>query len=83
MGQRFIPDSAMFQQLVHPRVEKRFMPTGLDIMAVLGSQQAEAMLRARGDFTKYPQYAAQLTALRREFATCRSRSGVPRPICSG
>ncbi len=57
MGQRFIPDSAMFEQLVHPRVTQRFMPTGLDIMAVLGSQQAEAMLRARGEFTKYPQYA--------------------------
>ena len=68
MGQRFIPDSAMFEQLVHPRVAKRFMPTGLDIMAVLGSQQAEAMLRARGDFANYPQYGAQLTALRHELA---------------
>ena len=44
------------------------MPTGLDIMAVLGSREAEAMLRRRGDFTKYTGYARRLAALQQVVA---------------
>ncbi len=68
MGQRFIPDSAMFQQLVHPQVKERFLPTGLDIMAVLGSREAEAVLQQRGEFAKYPDYGTQLAKLRDDLA---------------
>ncbi|MFW9910223.1 MAG: DUF3160 domain-containing protein, partial [Candidatus Thorarchaeota archaeon] len=32
LGQRFIPDSYILWQLVHPNVLERFMPTGLDVM---------------------------------------------------
>ncbi len=89
MGQRFIPDSYMFQQLVFPAVGMyagndtpftmcatdgglaRCFPRGLDVMAVLGSGCAEAILRADGD-TEYEDvdtsYDKQLEELKTEFA---------------
>ena len=42
MGQRFIPDSYMMQNLVH--WPERPWPKGLDVMAVLGSEQAAEYL---------------------------------------
>ncbi len=61
MGQRFIPDSYMFQNLVFPAtgrytgdetpftygIGQRIMPRGLDIMTVLGSTRARELLDAR------------------------------------
>ncbi|MBN2000554.1 DUF3160 domain-containing protein [candidate division KSB1 bacterium] len=44
MGQRFIPDSYMFDRLTAPTVPGRLMPRGLDIMAVLGSDRARDVL---------------------------------------
>ena len=89
MGQRFIPDSYMFQQLVSPAVgmyvgnetpftmcitemgPARCFPRGLDVMAVLGSGCAEAILREDGD-TEYEgmntSYDKQLEELKTEFA---------------
>jgi len=37
MGQRFIPDSRIMQELTHPKARGRNFPTGLDIFAALGS----------------------------------------------
>ena len=45
----------------------RGYPTGLDVMAVLGSKRAEAILRAQGD-TEYARYGSELSRLRDEFA---------------
>jgi hypothetical protein len=42
MGQRYIPDSEILQELVEPI--KRPIPMGLDVMAVLGSDRAYDML---------------------------------------
>jgi len=89
MGQRFIPDSYMFQQLVTPAVgmyvgnetpftmcitvagPARCFPRGLDVMAVLGSGCAEAILRDDGD-TEYEgvntSYDKRLEELKTEFA---------------
>ena len=66
MGQRFIPDSYMFQELVFDKVQDRLMPKGLDVMAVLGSQRAEKHLDS--DVTKYPGYEGQLARLQEEFS---------------
>jgi hypothetical protein len=52
MGQRFIPDSYVFQSLVHDKVYGRAFPMGLDVMAVLGSQRAYDILDGLGE-TKY------------------------------
>ena len=85
MGQRFIPDSYMFQQLVYKKVwfykgsgnpftlvysdagPIRGFPRGLDVMAVLGSQAAEEIIRAEGD-AEYWGYDEQLNKLKAEFA---------------
>ncbi len=62
MGQRFIPDSYVFEQLVVPHCE-RTMPRGLDIMASLGSDRAMWLLdNVYGEFSD-PLYVAQLQAM--------------------
>lgn len=91
MGQRFVPDSYMFQHLVAPAVgmyvgkncegtftcdytqlgPARCFPRGLDVMTVLGSERAEAILREAGD-TEYvgenTSYDIQLNKRKSEFA---------------
>jgi len=73
MGQRFVPDSYVMQQLVFPRVGAyggtgqpftwgdghRVFPRGLDVIAALGSDAAARLLRSEGD-TEYRGYDAAL-----------------------
>ncbi|MDW7732365.1 MAG: DUF3160 domain-containing protein [Methanolobus sp.] len=66
MGQRFIPDSYMLQNLIYPAVDDRFMPKSLDVMALLGSERAYAHLEAQGDTAK-PGYKEQFGKLEAEF----------------
>jgi hypothetical protein len=86
MGQRFIPDSYMFQNLVFPQVENytgdvnklpftsvvslagivRGYPRGLDVMALLGSEQARTILIQEGD-TDYEDYWDRFNELAEEF----------------
>jgi hypothetical protein len=89
MGQRFIPDSYMFQNLVFPRVGNytggynialpftsvvtpiniiRGYPRGLDVMALLGSEQAREILTREGD-TNYWGYWDRFNELEEEFGT--------------
>jgi hypothetical protein len=84
MGQRFIPDSYMFQNLVFPQVGLytgdpnlipftyfggyRDYPCGLDVMAVLGSSRAKKILIEQGD-TDYKDYWVQFDKLQDEFNT--------------
>jgi len=65
MGQRFIPDSYIFQQLVYDNVHGRLIPKGLDVAAVLGSKRAEDHLS--NDIQEYPDYKTQLEKLKIEF----------------
>jgi hypothetical protein len=71
MGQRFIPDSYMLQQLVFPQVGTssypRLLPKGLDVSAVLGSSLAKQIL----DKTEaaYANYEQQIEKLGAEFGT--------------
>jgi hypothetical protein len=68
MGQRYVPDSYMFQQLCYDKVgrnslyEKRIMPKGLDVFAVLGSERANELLTPDFDFNNYPENLANLTS---------------------
>lgn len=88
MGQRFIPDSYMFQHLVFPEVAEyigdgnpipfsygttpipgyvvRCYPRGLDVMAILGSDRAKAILIDEGD-TDYVNYWLRFNELKAEF----------------
>jgi hypothetical protein len=71
MGQRFIPDSYIFQQLVYDKVgtqdDPRVFPKGLDVAAVLGSSRAyEILLDVYGE-GRYANYQEQMEKLRNEF----------------
>ena len=66
MGQRFIPDSYVLDQLVYNNVPGRFMPKGLDVMAVLGSERACSHLEALGEMNN-SAYKQRLDELRAEF----------------
>jgi hypothetical protein len=72
MGQRYVPDSYILQQMVYDKVgtqqEPRLFPKGLDVMAVLGSDRAYRILDQTWEETRYAHYDDQLTKLRREFA---------------
>jgi hypothetical protein len=70
MGQRFVPDSYMFQWLCWDKVglnsngERRVLPKGLDVFAVLGSGRAEQLLVPDSGFENFTD---NLAALRRDF----------------
>ena len=68
MGQRYIPDSYMLDQLVFEFVQGRLMPRGLDVMAVLGSERAYEILDTVYHDTDYPGYTDQMTKLRTLFS---------------
>jgi len=69
MGQRYIPDSYILDQLVYNEIpDPRLMPRGLDVMAVLGSDRAyEIIDTVYHDPDMYPDYDEQLTKLNQEF----------------
>ena len=58
MGQRFVPDAYVFQELIHPKVPNRFLPSGLDVMAALGSPRAQTWLQP-DPTTQQGAYATQ------------------------
>jgi hypothetical protein len=82
MGQRFVPDSYMFQNLVSPTtgqytgngapftfwMGERVMPRSLDIMTILGSARAREHLDAEGD-TAYEYYDRQIENLSGHFTS--------------
>ena len=68
MGQRFIPDSYMFQQLVIDAVSNRAFPKGLDIMAIMGSERAFDILVNIYKEDRYGGYVDQIKKLRSYFA---------------
>ncbi|MDG6256866.1 MAG: DUF3160 domain-containing protein [Methanomicrobiaceae archaeon] len=81
MGQRFIPDSYLFSRLVGPYTgaysgtgqpftlvgSTRGFPMGLDVMALLGSERARAILDETGN-DDYALYDARYAELEAEFA---------------
>ena len=69
MGQRFIPDSYMFQELVFSKVDGRMFPKGLDVPAVLGSERAYDILLDVYDEGSHANYTEQMEKLRQEFAS--------------
>ena len=71
MGQRYIPDSYIFQELVYDKVgtrdDPRTMPKGLDVFAALGSEPARKILKERYHEDRYQNYETQLDKLAQEF----------------
>ncbi|NHJ33368.1 MAG: DUF3160 domain-containing protein [Asgard group archaeon] len=64
-GQRFVPDNYIFQQLMHPNVEYRMLPNGLDVFSVFGSPRADYHLQEENE--SYVEYGPQIEKLRDEF----------------
>jgi hypothetical protein len=68
MGQRFTLDAFVFQNLIYDRVQarpdgtKREFPSGLDVMAALGSTLALAELENQGA-TTFPNYGEQMAKM--------------------
>jgi len=72
MGQRFIPDSYMFANLILPFVSFRYFPKGLDVMAILGSVRAYQILDEVYQETAYGGYVQQINKFKTEFANLNS-----------
>jgi hypothetical protein len=72
MGQRFVPDAYIFQQLVYDKVgtrtKPRLMPSALDVASVLGSERAYELLLDVSEQGQYEHYTSQMEAVRAEFA---------------
>jgi hypothetical protein len=70
MGQRFVPDSYIFQNLCWDKVGynstggRRILPKGLDVFAVLGSQRAYQLLNIDFD---YDGFERNLASMKHEF----------------
>ncbi len=67
MGQRYVPDSFMFQMLCWDKVGygpsgRRIMPKGLDVFAVLGSERAYDLLVPDFGYANYTENLATLTS---------------------
>jgi hypothetical protein len=63
-GQRYVPDSYIFQNCVNDEVDRRYMPSCIDVFGVMGSQEAWD----REDFDTFaPQLEDQMTSLKEEF----------------
>lgn len=73
MGQRFIPDSWILDELVFAKIPDRLMPTGLDVMLVLGHEkqaQNEWAFQHLSDRDKNDaSYVAKLDTLKAIFHT--------------
>ncbi|NUQ00803.1 MAG: DUF3160 domain-containing protein [Armatimonadetes bacterium] len=72
LGQRYIPDSQILQDLTYPKVgtqaEPRHLPMGLDVFAVLGSQRAAELLDKVYQQPKFANYLEQRQKLTAQFA---------------
>jgi len=68
MGQRYVPDSYIFQRLCWDKVKynsnmkRRLMPKGLDVFAVLGSERAYQLLIPDFDFQGFEENLENLTS---------------------
>jgi hypothetical protein len=72
MGQRFIADSRILQELSYPKTSC-FFPTGLDVFASMGSERALQILQTAPQYVsknkalkKLPDYQDQLAKMRME-----------------
>jgi len=73
MGQRFIPDSRVLQEVTYPKVQPfegsyRTFPRGLDVMAALGNARAAQILDAVYKEPRFPNYLEQRRKMQAELA---------------
>ncbi|MDY0020442.1 MAG: DUF3160 domain-containing protein, partial [Anaerolineae bacterium] len=68
MGQRFVLDAYIFEQLIHREVDRRMLPKGLDVFAAMGNEEAYTILDEMGE-TEYTNYTTQMEKVRGEIAS--------------
>lgn len=66
MGQRYVFDSHIIQELVYPIL--RPIPSGLDVMAVLGSDRAKDIQLDKPENQQWEDYPVEMERLREEFS---------------
>lgn len=66
MGQRYVLDADIIQQLVVPLV--RPIPSGLDVMGVLGSERAKDIQLSKAENQLWEKYPSELERLSNEFS---------------
>ncbi|MHB1000067.1 MAG: DUF3160 domain-containing protein [Armatimonadota bacterium] len=66
MGQRFIPDSRIMQELTHDKVNGRNFPKGLDVFAAMGSDRALDILDSYYSVFDFQGYQSQMDMMRGE-----------------
>jgi len=66
MGQRFIPDSRIMQEMCMPKVSRRACPRGLDVLAAIGSDRALQILHEVYEEGRKPGYDQQMAKMRQE-----------------
>lgn len=66
MGQRYVMDAQMIQELVYPVL--RPIPSGLDVMAVLGSDRAKELQLQNPINQEWAEYPKEMERLREEFS---------------
>jgi hypothetical protein len=85
MGQRFVLDSFILQNMVFDKVgstdRKRLLPSGLDVMAALGSQPALNAQEKAGE-TSYENYLEQM-AMMQKAVNSQSEGQWLNPLYSG
>ncbi|MBB6097624.1 hypothetical protein HNR42_001041 [Deinobacterium chartae] len=74
MGQRFVLDAYVFEQLVWREVgteqKPRLLPRGLDLFAALGNREAYNLLKASGE-TAYVNYDTQLKKVQQQLGALK------------
>lgn len=65
MGQRYVLDAEIIQELVEPII--RPIPSGLDIMGVLGSERAKEIQMAKAENQFWEDYPKEFNRLRDKF----------------
>jgi hypothetical protein len=71
MGQRFIADSRIMQELTG---EDRTMPVNLDVFAAMGSDRALNLLKKHYETDRVPWYATQMAKMREEMSDTSSKT---------
>lgn len=63
MGQRYVLDAEIFQNLVENKVEDRYLPSSLDITTALGNEISESILKNNLTFD-YVNYSKQMEKMK-------------------
>lgn len=66
MGQRYVLDAEIIQELVEPIV--RPIPSGLDVMAVLGSKKAKEIQLLKPENQEWEKYSTEVERLNNQFS---------------